>query len=420
MPTHANQAVKITKKPNASTLSKGQKLFNKLSKKIAAQRERLQEWEAFLPVYQQQYTAEYEPLMDQYNHLRTLMLHVFDQAYPNKLLKKPERKQLQFYIESLVVSLLEAEPTDELKAIYNKYNKVDFDTEEEMLQADMQAMLSDVFGVKIDQTIDYRDPEAMLRLLDEQAQAYHAQQEAEELDAVGAEKRAGKGAAKAQTKQQAKWAAEEKEAGQALREVYRKLASSLHPDREPDPVERARKTGLMQRVNVAYDNKDLLGLLALQLEVEQIDVAAINSISEERLKHYNRVLAEQEEELALELVQVQAVFSLRFPGAGAEPSPYADDLEPTLLHLALQHEVAELKEEIEVIELDLAYFSDFENLRKWLRDESVQTEQARAKSGGPVGKPASAKGKKNKRGSGTPPAGAETGFSHHDLFDLPF
>ncbi len=45
----------------------------------------------------------------------------------------------------------------------------------------------------------------------------------------------------------------------------------LHPDREPDEAERVRKTELMQRVNEAYSKKDLLQLVALQLEIEQID-----------------------------------------------------------------------------------------------------------------------------------------------------
>jgi hypothetical protein len=39
---------------------------------------------------------------------------------------------------------------------------------------------------------------------------------------------------------------------QAVREVFRKLVSELHPDRETDPAEHARDTELMQRVNQAY------------------------------------------------------------------------------------------------------------------------------------------------------------------------
>jgi len=57
----------------------------------------------------------------------------------------------------------------------------------------------------------------------------------------------------------------------AVREVFRKLASELHPDRETDPAEHARKTELMQRVNQTYKAGDLLALLELQLSIEQID-----------------------------------------------------------------------------------------------------------------------------------------------------
>ena len=48
---------------------------------------------------------------------------------------------------------------------------------------------------------------------------------------------------------------------QSIREVYRKLAGALHPDRESDPQERERKTALMQRVNQAYAKNNLLQLL---------------------------------------------------------------------------------------------------------------------------------------------------------------
>ncbi len=45
--------------------------------------------------------------------------------------------------------------------------------------------------------------------------------------------------------------AEAQQATQSVREVYRKLASALHPDRETDERQREAKTALMQRVNQA-------------------------------------------------------------------------------------------------------------------------------------------------------------------------
>jgi hypothetical protein len=83
------------------------------------------------------------------------------------------------------------------------------------------------------------------------------------------------------------------DADAALRAVYRKLASALHPDREPDEAERERKTKLMTLVNTANDRKDLMALLRLQLQIEQIDPLSISALADEKIKQYNRVLKEQ-------------------------------------------------------------------------------------------------------------------------------
>jgi hypothetical protein len=53
-----------------------------------------------------------------------------------------------------------------------------------------------------------------------------------------------------------------------------------HPDREPDPHERERKTALMQRANHAYGKNDLLKLLELQLELEHIDQPAYTTLDD--------------------------------------------------------------------------------------------------------------------------------------------
>jgi hypothetical protein len=96
-----------------------------------------------------------------------------------------------------------------------------------------------------------------------------------------------------------------KEASQSVREVYRRLASSLHPDREGDPAERARKTTLMAQVNEAYGRNDLLALLSVQMAIEQIDADHLAQVSDERLRHYVRVLKEQQQALDQELQMVQ-------------------------------------------------------------------------------------------------------------------
>lgn len=69
-------------------------------------------------------------------------------------------------------------------------------------------------------------------------------------------------------------------ANKSVQEIYHKLVAALHPAREQDENERGRKTELMQRINIAYGKKDVLGLLALQLEAEQIDASHIKQMAE--------------------------------------------------------------------------------------------------------------------------------------------
>ena len=90
------------------------------------------------------------------------------------------------------------------------------------------------------------------------------------------------------------------DAGKMLKEIYRKLTSVLHPDREPDEAERKRKTALMSEVNKAYESGNLLKLLQLQLQVGKLDSLAAATLADEKLQLINLTLRQQHDDLRLE------------------------------------------------------------------------------------------------------------------------
>jgi hypothetical protein len=95
---------------------------------------------------------------------------------------------------------------------------------------------------------------------------------------------------------------------QTVREVFRKLASALHPDRAEAGMPAAalaERTALMQRANSAYEANDLLALLELQLAIEQVDVAQAANIAASQVRHFNKVLVEQLRELEQEIDGLQ-------------------------------------------------------------------------------------------------------------------
>ena len=155
-----------------------------------------------------------------------------------------------------------------------------------------------------------------------------------------------------------------------MREIYRKLASSLHPDRETDPAERERKTALMQRVNQAYANNKLLELLQLQLEIEQIDPEHIAGLSEERLKHYNRVLAEQLKELQQEVNEVEGHFMMEFgldPYQRLKPAGLMRELRADLQ--VLERENLRLNRELNWLRADPAAIKDWIKAERQLQKQ---------------------------------------------------
>ena len=165
---------------------------------------------------------------------------------------------------------------------------------------------------------------------------------------------------------QQKREAEAQQATQSVREIYRKLASALHPDRETDAAQREAKTAMMQRVNQAYEGNDLLALLQLQLQIEQIDESHIAQAGEQRLKHYNKVLAEQLAGLKAEVQHVEMDFRMEF---GMEPGW---GLDPRKLGEVLAQTAREWRAELEKQRRELRMLADVAATRRWLKRERKQ------------------------------------------------
>lgn len=105
-------------------------------------------------------------------------------------------------------------------------------------------------------------------------------------------------------RQQDKQAQAEKMVNQSLKTVYLKIASIIHPDREPDESKKVEKTELLQRANEAYEQEDLFFLLKLQLEVEQSKNGSNKSLSTEQVKFYQQALEAQSQALQKQIQEL--------------------------------------------------------------------------------------------------------------------
>jgi chemotaxis protein histidine kinase CheA len=352
--------------------SRAQATFDKLIREIGEWRERLQHWQQYEGRFRQRIANDLEPAQQRWRERRREMAILIDRLLtdppPGRALGKRQRARLGELLQRLAQSVLNETPDDaELAAVFDRYSDV---SHQELADAEMdatRAMLAEL-GVELDADDEQRARADMETLLQRAAEQLAEQFEREQQDEEAAEaqrqaNRSGAAAKRAAAAQARKEQAEQ-EVSQSVREVYRKLASRLHPDRESDPAERERKTALMQRVNQAYESRDLLTLLTLQIEIEQISADDLASAPEQRIKHYNQVLTEQRDELEAEVMG----FVMRFGTIlGPEMPLHPSFLTPQLIERELDADIRALRQKIATLEKDLANFHDRRYLGEWLR-----------------------------------------------------
>ena len=306
--------------------SKAQKKFNDLTQKIEAQKLLLQEWQETTSKYQQRFHAEYQPVANDYNDSRVALVYLLDEAYGDKFFKKADKAKIKELICNLSMGLIYA-GKEELKAIYNRYSDIAFDEEE----------------MATDSMFEEMDRQA------EEAQHHYDQNRT-------TRKKSAK-----QLAAEAKQKADEQNANKSIQEVFRKLVGALHPDREPDEAERERKTKLMQRANIAYTKKDLMQLLALQLEIAQIDQVHLNTITEDRLKQFNKVLQTQFSELEQEIRQIE------YPFRAQLKTSWHSNLQPQQVLKSLTFDIKEMQLILNSAKTELKEFRNHANLKAALK-----------------------------------------------------
>lgn len=363
-----------------SILSTEQEAFNALIRQIGRQRELLAAWEQAGGSFQKIYAAELVPLRLTASRLARELILKLDAHESHEELSSSERQT----ISALVLRLLrkfDSEALDaELKAIYNRHGSSDYDQEVALEVADMKAELEQMFGESLGEDVDLSSREELMR----RARAKLAQQQAREAAKEEARARrkdekaskAGRTKAGKSTESPLRKEKLKAELAQPLREIYRKLASALHPDREPDPQLRIRKTALMQSLNQAYAAQDLLRLLELQIELQQIDRDALHDIGDERLRQYNSLLRNQSEALEREIQQTEAQFVHSYGLTASR------DLAPDTLITVLRADMEEVKTSIDIMEGNLGKFSDLKVLKRWLKDEKKNIRAGQGISGG--------------------------------------
>lgn len=249
----------------------------------------------------------------------------------------------------------------EVQVVWARYAQVnDGDPDQaEQAKLEAQALLESFLGEDFAQGREFDSPDEVLRAaMAFEQQKQQARQEKREA------KRAARKAQKGPTAREQNAAQKEMDAQNALRTVFRQLASALHPDREPDAQARARKTELMSEVNAAYERKDLSALLRIQLQAEMVDASKAALLSDAKLKAMCDLLAEQVQALEMDNRQTRLGMEYEF----GYPSYLRFD-EAQLLAV-MHEECQDSRDDIVQMEADLQRVQDDKELKAWLKEQT--------------------------------------------------
>ena len=211
------------------------------------------------------------------------------------------------------------------------------------------------------------DPDELMAILHSKMAQTRAQEGQE--DAFGAHstrKRKRPSAPEQQSQQQAQ------DTKATLRSIFRQLASSLHPDRETNPVERERKTALMSQVNAAYKRQDVAALLHMQVHMLTEDATTEARGGAQQIESMTRLLKQQVASLSadVELAEMSASQAL-----GMSLSAQTHD---SAIERGLKQQRSQLQLRIQQLRNDVQAIQEASNLKAWLKQQrQIQKKLAR-------------------------------------------
>lgn len=346
-----SQATSLKLSIQTDRLSPAQQQFNKLLERIEKLKNQLTALQQVCDTHRPVFHQKMAPLRQQQQKLLREMVLWLDRRLLRKGLTAAQRSGAAMIVCELSRQLV-VEGDEEMRAFYDKHSDMTFDEMEknsaEVLREAMEDMLGESFA----------DDESLDSVEDVLRASMERMKEAEETkhEVHQAKKRKKKPSAS-----QLKSQAEQADAETALRKIFRQLASALHPDRENDPDERVRKTALMSEANAAYERRDLIVLLQIQLRTELASPDAIAKLAEEKLAPLALLLKQQAKDLDRELQICRQKARQEF-GLGRFETVSIFNLNGSLLR-----KVIAMKKELAAMQHDFQHIEDDKYFKRWLK-----------------------------------------------------
>lgn len=287
----------LNKDRKKSSISNLQTTFNRHRRKIDKLRLQLEDLENACEGALSEYHSDLKPLRKKTGDLITqFILTIMDLTQDPKSLIKKERATLQMIVDDSLSTIFTFIPHNEIpeniKSLYKEFKGISNEEKFHEEMSELKEMMEKEFGIKDIDTSDINPNDNIQDILSKFAQSVRDSCEKNESPPPPKEK------SKKELLKEQKALELEALQNKGISSIYKRLAKSFHPDLEQDPKKRIEKDKLMKRLTKAYENQDLLTMLALESEwLGNFD----SSLNDETLKVYNTLLKDQIEDLEMEL-----------------------------------------------------------------------------------------------------------------------
>ncbi len=274
-----------------SNLSKNQIQFNDLTHKIEFLENKIKTENEKLNNLLSVFYKKVLPLESEFAISRFKIAIALDAGTMENKFSKKQIENIRIVIISICDLLFQSvEPTEEQKALYNRWSDISYDEEIELRDQEQTDFFKDFFSSVLDEDFDINDfennPEKYEQRLKEKLG--HENQERP----TKSRKKTTK-----QLEKESLLKAEQEAMTKSVRSIYLTLVKVLHPDLEADEVLRAEKEEIMKLVTTSYNQNDITTLLKLEMEWVHKTSEHLEKLTDDVLKVYISALKKQASEL---------------------------------------------------------------------------------------------------------------------------
>lgn len=291
-PATKTQSTALVIHPDAGQpLSKEQRAFNRLSKRIAELERKIVAERGKLDLLIDHFHETVTPLEEALARFWIDLARELSAANARLGLRKKQKE----IVGAMILTLCDEafcvkKPDAEAEALYDEWAETSYREEVRQLTEERKRKLADALRTRfgVDPSDEEDSAEAMARLLRQLEETRAAEEEP-------SPRRRRKNPK--QREREAQLERREALTRKSVRDIYLSLAKVLHPDAVADPAERALREDYMKKATIAYRGGDIAALLKLQLHWVTRDDAAMRALSDEALNLYLPALREQVEQL---------------------------------------------------------------------------------------------------------------------------